>query len=437
MKQEQAKKPGRVKAMLQSWLGVPVGLTTDDFWKLWGSNKAGQQVNPNTVLSLSAAFACTRLISEVVASLPLHVYQRVADGRREAPEHTLNGIIQRKPNADSNAMTYWESTTASILLRGTGFSERLEVGGRLVGLQFLHPDRLSITLDANSRYVFRYAERGGRQREIPRTKIFYIPGFSTNGMWGASVITHGASAFGTALAADAAAANTFERGLMPTVALKYPKVLNPQQRTEARETMERLSGAVNAGKPVILEADSDALMLGIKPSDAQLLEARGYSVEDVCRFFRVDPSLIGHGNKDSNWGTGLEQKMLAFLALSLRPWLVRIQQAINTQLFTLADQQRYYAEFSIEGLLQADSAARSAFYAAMTANGIMTRDEVRRKENLPPKGGNADVLTVQTAMAPLDSLGVQSQGNVVRNALAAWLGIPSEAASTRKSSDEE
>lgn len=417
------KNPGRIKSAVLQWLGVPVNLLKDEFWSLLGTKKAGQQVNPQSAMSLSTVNACTRLLSEVIASLPLHVYERTPDGRREASDHPLQAIIQRKPNADSTAMQFWESMVASMILRGNGFSERLEVGGRLVGLQFLHPDRLMPTKQANGQYTWRYTDVSGRQREIARNKLFYIPGFSLDGAWGVSVITYGATAFGTALAADAAAANTFERGLMPTVALKYPKTLNKDQREEARSTVEKLSGAVNAGRPIVLENEMDAVVLGIKPSDAQLIETRGYNVEDICRFFRVDPSLVGHGNKDSNWGTGLEQKMLAFLALSLRPWLVRIQQAINSNLFSRVDQERFYAEFSIEGLLQADSAARSAFYAVMVSNGIMTRDEVREKENLKPKGGNADVLTVQTAMAPLDSIGALAQAHVAQTTSRGRVGV--------------
>ena len=93
----------------------------------------------------------------------------------------------------------------------------------------------------------------------------------------------------------------------------------------------------------------------------------------------------------------------------LRPWLTRIEQHINKDLLSPVDRQRYYAEFSIEGLLRADSAGRAEFLSKMVNNGLMTRDEGRQKENLPPKGGNADKLTVQTAMTTLDQLG-QTQG---------------------------
>lgn len=419
----QTKKPGRVKAAILNWLGVPLDLTNDAFWQAWASsaNAAGQQINQETVMSLSAAWACTRLISETVATLPLHLYERTPDGRRRAVNHPLYGILNRSPSADSTPATFWEATTASILLRGNGFSEKQYFNNRLVGLRFLTPSRLGAQKLANGDVRLMYTEENGKQRPVRDRDLFHIPGFSLDGKWGLSTIQYGAAVFGSALAASQAANSTFEKGLAPTVAFSMEQVLKKDQREEFRENMKTISGALNAGESPLLEGGMTAEQIGIKPSDAQLLESRSFSVEEVCRWFRVDPSMVGHGNKDSNWGTGLEQKLIGFLTFTLRPWLTRIEQAINKHLLSPQDQRRYYAEFSIEGLLRADSAARASFYSVMVNNGIMTRDEVRQLENLPTMGGNADVLTVQTAMAPLDNLGQATDGDTARAAMAAWL----------------
>ncbi|MGM0927538.1 MAG: phage portal protein [Pseudomonadota bacterium] len=419
----QTKKPGRVKAALLNWLGIPIDLTSDSFWKAWAgsANAAGQTVNQETVMSLSAAWACTRLIAESVGTLPLHLYERTSNGRRRAVNHPLYGILNRSPNAESTPATYWEAMTASILLRGNGFGEKQRMGNRVVGMRFLVPARLSAQRMANGEYRLHYTEEDGKQRPVREADLIHIPGFSLDGKWGLSAIQYGAGVFGSALAANNAANSTFEKGLAPTVAFSMDKVLKAEQREEFRDNLKKISGALNAGESPLLEGGMKAETIGINPRDAQLLESRSFSVEEVCRWFRVDPSMVGHGNKDSNWGTGLEQKLIAFLTFTLRPWLTRMEQAINKQLLSPQDQQRYYAEFSIEGLLRADSAARAAFYSVMVNNGIMTRDEVRQLENLPLMGGNAEVLTVQTAMAPLDSVGQASDGDTARAALAAWL----------------
>ena len=417
------KKPGMIKAAVLDWLGIPISLTDESFWAAWGANTntAGQQVNQGSVLSLSAAWACTRLISETISTLPLKLYERSSSGRIEAVEHPLYSILHSSPNLESTPATYFESKISSIILQGNGLSEKLMVGNRLVGLKFLPPNKLSTRKDSAGNIKIFFREEGGKQREIPKSKLFHIPGYSLDGSWGVSVITYGAAVFGSALAASSAANSVFEKGLSPTVAFTLEKVLKKDQREEFRENLKKVSGALNAGESPLLEGGMGVEVIGIKPSDAQLLESRNYSVEEVCRWFRVDPSMVGHGNKDSNWGTGLEQKMIAFLSFTLRPWLTRIEQSINKNLLSPIDQKKYYAEFSISALLRADSAARAQFYSIMVNNGILTRDEVRKLENMPLMGGNADVLTVQTALAPLDSIGQQADGEAARNALTAWL----------------
>lgn len=423
MSRKKMKKPGKLKASILNWLGVPIELTNEAFWSQWASTttSGGQTVNEQTVMSLSAAWACTRLISESIATLPLRLYERTPNGRRVATGHPIYRILHSAPNANSTAATYWESNVASILLRGNGFSEKQMIGNRLISLDFLSPNRLSAKKDSNGNVKLLYTDDNGRQRPIEDRNLFHIPGFSLDGKWGLSTIKYGAAIFGSALAATEAANKTFENGLAPTVAFTMGQVLKKEQREEFRENLKTITGSLNAGKSPLLEGGMDAKVIGITPTDAQLLESRAYSVEEVCRWFRVDPSMVGHGNKDSNWGTGLEQKLIGFLTFTLRPWLTRIEQAINRSLLTPYEQERYYSEFSIEGLLRADSSARSQFYSVMVNNGIFTRDEVRELENMPLKGGNADVLTVQTAMAPLDSLGQTTDGDTARAALAAWL----------------
>lgn len=415
-------KPGRIRGAILDWLGIPVDPTASDFWRAWASpiNAAGQSVTENSVMSLSAAWACTRLLADTISTLPLHLYERTGRGRRIATDHPLYRILHRSPNAGASAATYWEAKVGACLLRGNSYSRRHTIGGRLVALEFLRPWRLSSKRDPDGRYTLIYTERGQAQ-ELRREQLFHVPGFSLDGEYGVSVIAYGAAVFGAALASSQAANGTFERGLMPTVSFTMDQVLKKDQRDEFRKNFKDVAGAVMAGKPVLLEGGMKAESIGINPSDAQLLESRQFSVEEVCRWFRVDPSMVGHGNKVSNWGTGLEQKLIAFLTFTLRPWLTRFEQAINRQLLSPIDQERYYAEFSIEGLLRADSSARAAFYATMVNNGIFTRDECRRLENLPLMGGNAGVLTVQSAMAPLDALGADTDGDTARAALAAWL----------------
>ena len=405
------KKTGKIRAAILSWLG---GEITDSrfFTGQPSAETAGQTVNESTVLQLSTVWACVRLISETIATLPISIYERVPGGRIAATSHPLYKIIHSTPNRDTTAAVLWEAFVASMLLQGNGFAEKKYVGQTLAALEFLSPRRLSPTLDTAGRLIYRYTERDHTQRVIPASAVFRVPGFTIDGTWGLSGITYGAMVFGSALAAQSAANSTFEHGLTQTVAFTLDRVLTPQQREQFRGTVDSISGALNAGRPAVLEGGMGVEAVGINPRDAQLLESRNHSVEEIARWFRIWPGMIGHQTAgQSMFGSGYEQGVLTFLTFTLRPWLTRIEQWINKDLLSPADQQRFYAEFNVEGLLRADSEARGKFYALMINNSMMTPDEGRQKENMPPMGGNAGVLLAQGAMMPLDKLGARNPGN--------------------------
>lgn len=399
------KKPGRIKAALLDWLGVPVDLMDADFWKFFGNNNvAGQVVNQTTVLQLSTVWACVRLIAETISTLPLQVFERTPGARTVAPNHIVYGLIHSQPNADSTAAVFWEAMIVAMLMNGNGMAEMKFIGTRLVALYFLDPCKLTIDKYQGKRR-YRYKNDDGTQREIAESKIFRVPGFTLNGDWGVSAVCYGAAVFGSALAAANASNSTFEKGMMPTVAFSSPQKLNPKDRDDFRDMVRRITGALNAGESPILEQGMTASTLGINPVDAQLLESRQFSVEEICRWFRVPPSMVGHGSAVSNWGTGIEQQMLGFLKFVLRPWLIRVEQYINLRLIPVEDRAKYYAEFNVEGLLRADSKTRAEVNKMNVEGGLNTRDEIRSQENLPPMGGNAAVLTANGAYVPLDKLG--------------------------------
>lgn len=152
---------------------------------------------------------------------------------------------------------------------------------------------------------------------------------------------------------------------------------------------------------MLLEGGMTWTQITINPEDAQMLESRAFSVEEIARLFGVPPHMIGHTEKSTSWGTGLEQQTLGFQKFTLRRRLKRIEQAIEKQLLTPADRAAgVTVEFNLEGLLRGDSTARAAFYQSGLQNGWTTINEVRALENLPPVEGG-DVPRTQMQNVPL------------------------------------
>lgn len=375
-------------------------------------SSSGVDVTDKKVLKLSAVWACTRLISSAVAGLPFNLYQRLPDeSRKRARGNTVDYLIHTSPNAGMTAYHFWQAYLMSMLLWGNGYAEIKRNGNKLVSLEFLYPRRMQLTYDDNDNLIYTYSSRNGTQRVIPSKDILHTPAFSLDGKVGMSAIAYGAEIFGSATSTNDAANSTFKNGMMPTVAFKVDRVMNKDQRDKFREYVTTVSGALNAGKSPVLEQGVTPEMIGINPVDAQLLESRSFSNNEICSWFGVQPWMIGLTDKSSNWGTGLEQQMIAFLTFCISSHTNAIQQQVNKTLLTPTESLTLYAEFALEGFLKADSAARATFYSQMITHGIYTPNEVRVKENLPKMKGNADELFIQSGTVPLNSLGKENNDN--------------------------
>jgi HK97 family phage portal protein len=373
----------------------------------------------DVLLRLSAAWSCVRLLAEVIGSLPLQVFEKQAGGTpTEASGFWLYSIVHDEPNRYIPANTFWEAYVYWLLLRGRAFARKVRDRDRVIGLELLSADEVT---PGENRESWRY-----KGETIRSDDLLWTIGFTRDGITGLSPIEYGGGVFSAATLADVAARKTFKNGLMPTVAFSMKEVLQKKQRAEFRENFKsELGGALNAGKPPLLEGGMTAFPLGINPKDAQLLETRAFSIEEICRWFRVPPFMIGHASAgQTNWGTGIEQQTLGFLKFSLAPWLIRIEKSVALRMLSVAERQRYFCRFNVEGLLRADSAARALYLAQMTQNGLMTRNEGRAYDNRAPLDGG-DVLTVQSNLVPLDQLGqaTTSDAAQLQESMKRFLGI--------------
>lgn len=390
-----------------------------------GGTAAGQSVTVNSALQLSVVWACVRLIAETISTLPLFLYQKNGALRKLAPDHPLYVLIHDQPNADMTAVEFWEAVVSQLCLWGNSYVlKSFNSLGHLVALDPLLPDLMTVRRDRYGVVTFIYADPAG-QKTYTERDIWHVKGFGTDGLCGRSPIRNGLRSMGLAMATDAAAASSFTEGTRPTGVVTIKEFLKPDQRAQYKDKLkEGAFGTPATGQVQLLEGGAEyQSTAGMNPDDMQMIESRSFNVEDLCRWFNVPPSMVGHGTAVSNWGTGREQIMLGFLAFVLRPYLVRIEQGIKKSLLRPEERVRYFAEFSVEGLLRADSGARAAFYATMVQNGLKTRNEVRLLENDQPMPGG-DELTVQSNLIPLTMLGkITNTAQSAKSALLEWLGL--------------
>lgn len=420
-----AVRPSGVRAAIVNWLGEAITLRDGGFWQEWfgAVSSSGKSVSVDSAMQLSAVWACVRLLSETVSTLPLKVYRKNADGsREEARNHPLYRLLCESPNVEMTPGRFMLFIVASICLRGNAFVEKKRIGSRVVALMPLLPQNMTVERLENGRLQYQYTEKNGK-RIIDANDMMHIRGFGLDGVCGMHPIAEGREVFGAAMAAEEAAGKIFAQGMQASGFLSSDQKLNPGQRDDLRKSLATFHGSRGAGKLMVLEAGLKYQGITMNPEAAQMLQTRALNVELICSWFKVPPFMIGHMDKQSSWASSVEAQNLHFLTNCLRPILDNIEQEIKRCLIDRDERHNIYAEFSVEALLRADSAGRAAFYASALQNGWMNRSTVAMKENMPPIPGG-DIYTVQSNLIPLDQLGQKeaSPADAARAALQAWLG---------------
>lgn len=367
--------------------------------------------SPESAMRLSTVFACIRLLSETVATLPCVLYERMDHKRRVvAYGHSLYSLLHDSPNADNTSVEFWERCTADLCLRGNSYSEKIySAGNRLVSINPLQPDLVDVWRDMTGKIRYTYADPVSGWREISEENMFHVRGFGTTNddTKGLSPIAYASTSIDIAKSTDDVAAKTYKNGLRASAVVSTDRVLTPEQREQERAWMGKAVGGVQgSGKVLVFEGGYKIQPWSISPADAQMLENRSYSVEDICRWYRVPPFMVGHTEKSTSWGTGLEQQGQGFATYTLRPYLARIEAAVEKRLLSPSERLKYFVEFNIDGLLRADAQGRAALYASGAQNGWLLRNEIRAKENMDPIPGG-DISTVQSNLIPLDQIGTQ------------------------------
>lgn len=400
-------------AWWNGWLGRPIDLNADSapFWRgFFGTGTtSGETVTFDTALQLDAVWACVNLIRNAVIALPCVVYKD--DGVTVDYDNNLYELLHDLPNLDDTASDFWSMAALCLCLDGNFFAEKRMSGDRLVSLVPLHPLAVDVCRDdRNNRYyevTERVNKRGqGGKRRISEKHILHVRGAVLPGCdRGISPIGMERNILGNALAGEKAAGKVYKSGLIATTFLMTDQKLDEKQRAQIGSTLSAFMGAEKAGGVAVLEAGFEPKSISINPKDAQLLEARQYSVEQICRIFGIPPVMIGHAaNGTTTWGSGIEQLILQFVKTCLGPMVKSIESAIYRDLLTPETRKKTVVKFNMEGLLRGDSQARAEFLQKMVGAGIYTPDEARAYENKAPQPGG-DQLIVNGTMTPLSMLG--------------------------------
>ena len=363
------------------------------FQSLWGAGdstsfetQSSAYVDYNTSFTVNAVWACVSLISDTVSALPVDTYIRrdgIAYPYRPKPAWVS------KPDVAIPSVAFWQQTMISLLVDGNAFVRLYRDGsGEIVNMVVLNPLNVQVSRNALGQKFYTTTVEGNKV--LSSDEMLHISGsiLMPGEFRGKSPIDTLRENIGLAISLESFAARFFGQGTTQNGVIEYPGALTAEQAENLSKSFDRQhKGFRKAHKTGILSGGATFKPTMVANDQAQMLDSRRLAVEDVARAYRVPTDMIGLNNGGQSYNS-IEQKQIAFVTHTLRPWLAKLEDAFSTLLPDSA-----FLAFSTDDLLRGDYATRIEGYSKLLQNGVLSTNEVRRKENMKPIDGG-DVVRV-------------------------------------------
>jgi len=352
---------------------------------------SGQMVTPERATGVAAVHACVQLISETVASLPLFPFRRSGDDGREVNRHhPLYRVLHEQANQVQTSMEFREQFVASCLLTGNGYALKvIDSRGAVTQLIPLHPEHVQPEKLINGRVRYKVTEPGKGTIPYTQDEILHLRYRSRDGYTGLSPITIARETIGIALSQQQYEGAFYKNGAQLRGVLTHPQELSPPQAEIIRDSFNRkFMGAENAHRIAVLEEGMQFQAIAISQKDAEFVESRMLNLEDIARIFRIPPPAIGI-LRDATYSNITEQQR-SLVMHTLRPWLVRIEQAMNACLLTPDGRRTHFVEHNADALMRGNAEERFKAYRVGREWGWLSVNEIRKRENMGGIGPEGD-----------------------------------------------
>lgn len=352
--------------------------------------KSGVRVNTKTALSISMVWSCVKILSESLSGLPLKLFDDAESGRKQVPGSDPALKLLRKPNPYMTRLNFLKFVVVNMALRGNAFAliERNR-NGDPIGFVPLRFDTVTINTEDDLFYLVTPSE--GEPYPVSPGNMLHFKLFSLDGIVGLSPIEYQAETMGLAKAGQQWSSRFMRKGGFTGGYVIYENFLTKQQEAQimAKFPDVRKADADDIGKMAILQGNPKIVPAGLSQRDAQFIESQQFQEEALAGIYGVPLWLANRAGKTSIMGSNLEQQLTGFITFGLKPYIDAVEDEFNDKVYRKYSR---FAEFTVEGLLRADSAGRAAYYQAALGgsggSGWMFINEVREKENLPPLDGD-------------------------------------------------
>lgn len=375
-------------------------LSPNDIWNRgWDLNathtsKAGKNVTQESALAVSAVWGSVRVLSDGVSTLPMNAYIRnrgVRQGFTRPRWMNFEAGPYRKIDIISQTMT-------SLLLDGNAYIATYRDGeAKVTFMEVLDPAAVTPLQDEKTREItFEIQKPDGSSDVLGPYDILHIQGMTLPGkLEGLSPISVMRETIGLSMAATEYGGSFFGNGALPGAVVEAAGPVSEAGVKAMRANwMEMHRGVGNAHRLAVLTEGAKFNKISISPNDAQFLETRGFQVNDIARIYGVPVNLLQHSD-GPEMGQTLSDKNTHFVQHSIRPWVERIEEAFSWLMWSDGNPRQSFVKFNLDGLLRGDHAQRYATYSQAVTQGILTVNEVRAFEDLPPVPWGDEPISVQ------------------------------------------
>jgi HK97 family phage portal protein len=374
---------------------VQTNYTAEQLANLLGASTAthaGVSVTEDIAMRVATVYACVGLIAGAIATLPMHIYERAGNERRRSEGHEYWWMLNEQPCDGYSAATAWETLMMNKLVYGDGIARILrpsQLSSRAIGWKPYHRHHAQPYRAADKSVRYRFYEEDGTIIDANQADVIHLPSLGFDGVSSPSPITHYArETIGALLAAERFSSKVFTSGGTFDFALKTPAKLSKDQADALLASITARSAADPGTRvPLILSGGLESAgNISMAAKDTEIMAARLFGVQEICRMYGVPPSMVGHTDKTTSWGSGIEHLGIGFVRYTLQRHLTSIAQEFNRKLWPV--RARYFVEHLTAALERGDLKTRFEAYRIAVGRageqGWMSADEVRRIENMPP-----------------------------------------------------
>ena len=371
------------------------------------------RVDQDSAMKISAFYRAIDIRSDGMGKFPACVKDLTT--KQTVEGHYLNRVLKERPNEAMSPFVYRKLVEARRLVLGNSYVWILrDRDGRCVEKIPLPPGTCWPVRDSNGKlwYIAQNPSTGEQHRMDP-ADILHYKGFSWDGITGVSLLAYAGQVLATATARDAYEQAVYNNGGHPAGLLKTSTDLSSKPdlvlsngtkisyKDRVRQEWDKVhSGAGNAFRVAVLDNGLEYQALSMSNSDAQFVENKSVTVEDIARFTGVPLNLLFTGKQSYNSN---EANSLDYVKNTLQPSVIQYEQEDSFKLLTVSERERgLWIHRNMLAELRGDTASRAAWYKAMREIGAYSVNDILEKEDEPPvPGGDARLASLN--YVPLES----------------------------------